>query len=204
MSFTSGCSPKNLGFLDFMEDIYDVSVACSTTTYIWGGFTIDVFEGRFLREHSDLDGFTIHMIEVLDDLIASYLQKGYEVTFLEDIHMLQVRKGQWHASFNSLSLDGPIAMWKHIGEKGCVYFPKEWLDASPRNFYGKKVYTSGIRFEYAIKTKQNLLCPDSERRKREKDVAAIRYLEDALVSEKIDTENLHDQIWSHNTYWDHS
>ena len=43
-------SPHNQHYLTFLKDIYEVSKACATVTYIWGGFTIDILEGRFLMD----------------------------------------------------------------------------------------------------------------------------------------------------------
>ena len=34
-------SPHNQQYLTFLKDIYEVSNACATVTYIWGGFTSD-------------------------------------------------------------------------------------------------------------------------------------------------------------------
>jgi len=48
-------SSHNQHYLTFLKDIYEVSNACATVTYIWGGFTIDILEGRFLRKHHDLE-----------------------------------------------------------------------------------------------------------------------------------------------------
>lgn len=47
--------------------------------------------------------------------------------------MLEIRKGNQHASFNPLDRDGNVAMWRHIGDQGTVYFPYSWLDSTSRN-----------------------------------------------------------------------
>jgi hypothetical protein len=70
-------SANNRRYLAFLRHIYEVSNACSTTTYIWGGFTIDVLEGRFLREHHDLDGSTLNLLDVRHDLAALCEERGY-------------------------------------------------------------------------------------------------------------------------------
>jgi hypothetical protein len=75
------------------------------------------------------------------------------------------------------------------------------LDDTPRSFYNKNVYTSGVKFEYAIKTKASLLSPEPERPLREKGRDAIRYLENVLEIEAIDKKDLHDKISSYNPYW---
>ncbi len=77
-------SVGNQHYLAFLRDIYEVSNACSTTTYIWGGFTIDILEGRFLRDHGDLDGFTLNLLDVLQDMTELYEARGYAATFRTD------------------------------------------------------------------------------------------------------------------------
>lgn len=69
-------------------------------------------------------------------------------------------------------MDDNIAEWKHIGNDGSVFFPADWLDKTPRDFYGIKVLTSGIRFEYAIKTKVKMLTPEWEVFLMKSDIAA--------------------------------
>jgi len=183
--YTGGnISDSNLGYLQMMRDVYEVSAACFTKTYIWGGFVIDIFEGKFLREHGDLDGFVENMMSVLERLIIEYESRGYHTDFRKDINMLEIRKGNQHAAFNPLDVDGTVAMWRHIGDQGTVYFPYGWLDKNPRSFYNAKVYTSGLCFEYGFRKIVHLLNP--EWNEREKDRIARGYLENKIKEEGID------------------
>jgi len=127
-------SQRNLSYLEFMKDIFEVSAACNVKTYIWGGFTIDIFEGMFLREHGDLDCFVENMMQVLDQLMPEYKNRGYHTEFISDFNMLKILKGEQHAAFNPLDIDGTVAMWRHIGDQGTVYFPYDWLDKETRSF----------------------------------------------------------------------
>ena len=99
-------STNNRHYLEFMQDIYEVSLACSTTTYIWGGFTADIIEGRFLREHHDLDGFTLNLLDVLPDMTALYKSRGYDVEFNNGFDILGISRDGLHAAFNRLETDG--------------------------------------------------------------------------------------------------
>ncbi len=183
----------------FLKDIYEVSDTGATATYIWGGFTIDILEGRFLREHHDLDGFALNLLDVLDRMMALYEQKGYTTQFREDIDMLVISKGDLHAAFNRLELDGEIAMWRHIGDQGTVYFPAEWLDQAPRNFYDAKVFTAGIQLDYTLKT--NIRMTHATWNLREKDYAAIAYLDKALTARDMDPEDFLRRVWSFDPFW---
>lgn len=192
-------SKRNESYLEMIKDIYEISTSLSTKTYIWGGFTIDIFSGGMLREHGDLDAFTENMLDLLDGLMESYAGRGYRVEFWEEFHILKVSKGEVHAGFNRLDLDGDVAMWRHIGNEGTVYFPKSWLDEAPRDFYHVKAYTAGMQFEYAIKTKVQMLNPLWQ--PREKDVAAVRYLEEKLRISGIYPDDIYKWIWSYNPFW---
>ena len=192
-------SAGNRGYLAFLRDITEVSAACETTTYIWGGFTVDLLEGHFVREHHDLDGFTLNLLDVLPEMMALYTARGYAAAFRDDIDMLTIRKDGLHASFNRLEIDGPIAMWRHIGDEGTVYFPVEWLDATPREFYGVHVYSAGLELDYALKT--NIRMTHATWILREQDHVAIAALERMMAQRNLDPEDFLCHIWSFNPYW---
>ncbi len=192
-------SEKNRAYLDLIADVYEVSAAHSSRTYIWGGLTIDIFENRFLRDHHDLDGFTLNLEDISDRLATAYAKRGYQTKFDREFLILKIEKGGVHAGFNPLEISGDVARWMHIGREGSVYFPAGWLDATPRLFYGSKVYTAGIRFEYAIRTKGGMLNP--EWKPRDKDREATEYLERAIERENIRPQDIYEWIWSYNPFW---
>ncbi|MGC9394088.1 MAG: nucleotidyltransferase domain-containing protein [Anaerolineae bacterium] len=192
-------SAENHGYLSILQDIDAVSAACGTRTYIWGGFTIDILTGRFIRAHHDLDGFTQNLLDVLPEMMARYAARGYATEFRDDIDMLTIRKGDTHAAFNRLEIDGPIAMCRHIGNEGTVYFPVEWLDAAPRDFYGVNVYTAGIQLDYALKT--NIRMIHATWTLREHDHAAIAAMERMLAERALDPEDFLRHVWSFNPFW---
>ncbi|MHB1295477.1 MAG: nucleotidyltransferase domain-containing protein [Anaerolineae bacterium] len=195
MEFLEG----NQRYLGFLKDIYEVSAACGTRTYIWGGFAIDVLEGRFLREHHDLDGFTRDLLDVRERMTALFCARGYEVAFREDFDMLTIARDGLHAAFNRLEVDGETAMWRHIGDEGTVYFPLRWLDDAPRAFYAAQVYLAGVAFEYTLKTNIRML--HAEWNPREKDRVALDYLESAMARNGLDPEEELRHVWSYNPFW---
>ncbi len=192
-------TPNNQRYLDFLKDITTVSAACGTTTYIWGGVTIDIIQGRFLREHHDLDGFTLNLLDVRRSMSDLYEQRGYTVTFRDDFDILVIKKDGLHAAFNRLEIDGEVAMWRHIGNEGTVYFPVSWLDAVPRPFYDIRVYSAGLQLDYALKTHIHLIHATWE--PRDKDRIAIAHLEAALAAANLNPDIFLRQIWSYNPYW---
>jgi len=186
-------------YLAFLRDIYDVSSALDTTTYIWGGFTLDIIEGRFLREHKDLDGFTLNLLDVLDEMRTLFEKRGYATEFRDDFDMLVIRRDGLHAAFNRLEVDGPTAMWRHIGNEGTVYFPAQWLDAAPRHFYDVPVFSAGIELDYVLKT--NIRMFHAEWNFREKDLAAVAHLEKLMAEKNITPDDFLPQVWSYNPFW---
>lgn len=192
-------SPNNRRYLEFIKDIYEVSASCATTTYIWGGFTLDILKSRFPREHHDLDGFTLNLLDVLPQVTELYEDRGYETEFNRDFDILGIRKEGLHASFNRLESDGDTAMWRHIGNEGTVYFPMDWLDKIARDFYGTRVFLAGAKLEYCLKT--NIRIFNAEWVSRDKDNEIIKRLEEILAAEKSDPEEFLTQIWSYNPFW---
>lgn len=192
-------SPSNQAYLGFLRDIAEVSRACETVTYIWGGMTVDLLAGRFLREHHDLDGFTLNLLDVRDGLMARYGGLGYGVEWRDDIDMLVIRRDGLHAAFNRLEIDGETAMWRHVGREGTVYFPAAWLDAAPRAFYGAEVVCAGAQLDYTLKTCIRLTHATWE--PRDKDRAAIPHLERALAARGLDPEVFLREIWAYTPFW---
>jgi hypothetical protein len=113
--------------------------------------------------------------------------------------MLEISKGNQHASLNVLEVDSYVAMWKHIGDQGIIYFPFNWLDETPYDFFNVKVYTSGLRFEYALRKIMKYLNP--EWNERDKDKIAKEYLETRIIEENLDSKAILKCIWSYNPFW---
>jgi len=166
----------NQKYIAIMQDIYDVSAELGLKSFVWGGFAVDILHGAFTREHSDLDCFTENLVENLDALTKKYKSLGYVVNYYEELWMLEIRKGDIHAAFNTVkNIDG-IAHWHHAGAHGTLFFPYEWLDDKPRNFYGTQVYTCGIEVAYIIRMVH------AEWSSRDKDKADIEILTQLVKS----------------------
>ncbi len=189
----------NIQILEFLSDITEVSTACGTTSYIWGGLTVDLYQGRFLRKHHDIDAFTLNLLDVRDEMMRLYQLRGYTTKFIERFDMMVIRRGGLHAAFNRLEVVGQLAMWRHIGNEGTVYFPTSWLDQRPRVFKGVSVYSAGIKLDYVFKTKIRMF--NAQWCLREQDHMAIQQLEDIMQSEHIIPEQFLQQIWSYNPFW---
>lgn len=192
-------SPSNRVQLALLRDIYEVSHLCGTRTYIWAGLVRDIVSGHFLRDHGDVDGFTLNLWQLRDDLETLYRQRGYAVSYLNNVQFMCIERDGVHATFNRLEVDGETAPWRHIGDQGTVYFPRQWLSDMPLQFYDTPVLISGIEFEYAIKTHPQLLSPTWHG--RDKDIEAIAWLSERLAERQIAPEDVLRHIWSYNPFW---
>ena len=186
--------------LELIKNIYEVSKNFGLKTFFWGGFAVDILHGKLTREHSDIDCFTENLVENKDKLIAEYESRGYTLGFyLDDFWMLEIKKDDVHATFNTVkNIDG-IANWHHAGSHGTVFFPYEWLDKEPTNFYGSYVYTFGAEMAYLLKTNVRLI--SAEWQLRDKDRADIAVLEQILLSKGINKDEIIKKVWSHNPFW---
>jgi hypothetical protein len=190
---------KDRAHIDMMRDVFEVSSAHGLKSYVWGGFCVDILRGDWTRAHGDLDLFCENLVDHLDALRAAYEARGYETKYLPDFWMLQIRKGGVHAGFNMVrNVDG-IAHWHHIGIHGAVFFPFEWLDETPTDFFGAKVYTVGLRLACALKAHPRLLSP--EWTGREKDRADFAVLAELLRGQGIESADFMEHVWAHNPFW---
>lgn len=185
--------------LQVLKDIFEVSCSCSTKTWIWGGFVIDIFEGYFLREHHDIDCFSLNLLDVKNGMDTLFKQRGYTTEYLSDFDMFKIDLHGIKAAFNRLENDKDVAMWRHIGNEGTLFFPMAWLNKTPINFYNIPTLVSGLEFEYVIKANVKLLSPIWDLRKQ--DIKALEYLTRMLKLRNMSSDDLLKQVWSDNPYW---
>jgi hypothetical protein len=189
----------NQRYLAVINDIYAVSTDLGLKSYVWGGFAVDILNGEFTRGHDDLNCFAENLDENIEELTARYEALGYEAQYLPDFWMLIIKKGDTHATFTSVrNVDG-IAHWYHAGPRGTVFFPYDWMDKEPHDFYGVKAYTFGIEMAYTLKNNVRLINPEWQN--REKDKADITILDKIISARGIDKLQLLKSVWSHNPYW---
>ena len=90
-------------------------------------------------------------------------------------------------------------MWRHIGNEGTIYFPRNWLSDTFHNFYDIRVWVSGAELEYSIKANVKLLSPIWEL--RQKDIIPLEYWINVLKEQNVNPENILHEIWCDNPYW---
>jgi hypothetical protein len=186
-------------YLELIEDIFQISEKCNTKTFIWGGFVHDILAGHFIRNHHDLDGFTLDLWELIDEIGFLFEEKGYSITLLPDVKLLRVEKGKIHAVFNGLKFDGSSAFWFHGGDEGILSFPKHWLSNSPTRFYSTQAYISGVEFEYLVKSYPYLLDPNWKCRNHDLDFK--KWLKNRIDIKEFNRILDKGMVWCDNPYW---
>jgi hypothetical protein len=139
------------------------------------------------------------MMDVKERMDAQFILKGYVTEFIKSTDMYTVHYQGLHAAFNRLEIENDTAIWRHIGDKGTVYFPVGWLQDTPLNFYDSPVYVSGPEFEYSIKAKVSLLSPEWQL--RDTDKQALEYYRNTIKKRNTTPESILTHVWSDNPYW---
>jgi hypothetical protein len=187
--------------IQYLEDIIVFSNELNIKSYVWGGFVQDIIEGKFLREHKDIDIFIENMDTNINSLMDKLKNKEYNCSYATNMQMLKLAKNNVRAVLNPIIYNKNVANWKHIGDQGFICFPKDWLDTEYRTFYDVKILTSGIKFEYCVRKIIKYMNPIWTNKIRDKDNVANEYYKSKLLENNIEPEQLLEKIWGYNPYW---
>ena len=170
-----------------MRLVETISNNANTTSYIWGGFTIDVYLGCIIREHHDLDYLTVNLATKHTQISQLFNSYGWETK--------KVINGDLKATKNDIEIHlgniqiNEVVTWTHNGNLGAISFPNHWLNSNPVNFLDVKVHVVEPEFEYAIKNNPHLLNPSWQ--PREKDLEARQHLKKILEMRHVKMSILH-------------
>lgn len=172
--------------LEAMAFVEAVSARLGTTSYIWGGFSLDIYEGQFLREHNDIDYLTLNLLPLRPQFIEAFKQTDWQVKVVinEDV---TARKNGVKLHLGNVRLGNQVT-WTHNGEEGVLTFPLDWLSKEAHKFCGVKVHVVEPHFEYVVKHYPALLNPNWV--PRDKDLAARQKLSEILLGKTIDINDL--------------
>ncbi len=176
--------------LSAMKLVETFSKNLKTVSWIWGGFTIDIYENRFVREHDDLDYLTLNFHSLLPQFSELFAGSGWQVNVLENGD-LRVKQEGIKIQLGHVELSDK-ARWTHNGEKGSIWFPSQWLDSKPVNFCGIEVHVVKPEFQCAMIERPQMLNPSWKH--RDKDVSAQRYLRNYIEGEGLALQVLLEQV----------
>jgi hypothetical protein len=188
MSLSAG-SQRQLAAMGLVER---VSRSLKTTSWIWGGFTTDIYMGRILREHDDLDYLTLNLQLLKGRFEKIFSDYGWQTENLENGD-LRLKKDGVKVHLGNVELD-QVARWRHNGERGSLLFPVLWLNPDGIEFYELDLHVVTPELQYVLKEHPELLNPDWLG--REKDVLEREYLRDILIKKGIDVCSLYKSVTS--------
>lgn len=167
---------KDQKSLAAMRLVESVSQSLKTTSWIWGGFTTDIYMGRILREHHDLDYLTLNLHLLKGKFKEAFAGYGWQTEDLENGD-LRLTKDDVKIHLGNVEL-GETARWTHNGDKGSLLFPVSWLNWNVIEFYGIGLHVVAPELQYVLKERPELLNPDWLI--RDKDILDREYLRDIL------------------------
>jgi hypothetical protein len=178
--------------LEAMRLVENVSGSLKTVSWIWGGYTTDIYMGRILREHDDVDYLTLNLKRWKSRFAEAFLGHGWRAEDAENGDLKLKQDGiKIHLGHVEL---GETARWTHNGEKGSLLFPVSWLRPEVIPFCGMELHVIAAEFQYVLKECPELLNPDWDG--REKDILEKEYLRDILLKKGIDLCLLHELVHS--------
>ena len=115
---------------------------------------------------------------------------GWQTSLLENGDL----KAEWesvkiHLGHVELS---NTARWTHNGDKGSLWFPRDWLNSKLLNFCGVEIHAAALEFQYVLMERPQLLNPAW--RYREKDILARTYLKKWINEKEISPIALFEQV----------
>jgi hypothetical protein len=179
-------SKKNRANFAAMTLVERISVDIETISWLWGGLVVDVHNGKFLREHNDLDYLTKDLHQLKSQFSRSFLELGWETENLENGD-LRCEKDDVKIHFGHVVFSENVK-WTHNGEKGSLVFPVSWLPIKATAFYETNVHVVLPELQYVLKTHPQLLNPEWQT--RNKDISDLKVLEQILTKRGVEISTL--------------
>lgn len=177
--------------LSVMELVEAYSRKLETVSWIWGGFTIDIYENRMLREHDDLDYLTFNLHSLIPQFSDLFASCGWQAKILENGDLKLIREGiKVHLGHVEIADN---ARWTHDGDKGSIWFPSDWLNFQSVEFCGIEIHVVKPEFQYVMIERPQMLNPDWKL--RDKDIVAQEYLRNNFESKGINLYTLLEQVY---------
>ncbi len=185
-------SERNQKHLGAMRLVENVSGSLNAVSWIWGGFTADVYVGRILRDHDDLDCLTSNLHALKPKFTETFLSDGWQSKNLINGD-LKLKKDGIQVHLGNVEL-GETAKWTHNGERGSLLFPVSWLGFDLVEFSGMELHVIAPELQYVLEEPPELLTPDWVL--REKDIIEKEYLQGILIRRGINIHSLHKLVIS--------
>ena len=77
-------SERNQTHLDAMRLVEHVSQSLGTISWVWGGYTADIYMDRILREHDDVDYLTLNLHPLQSKIVEMFISHGWQTKNLSN------------------------------------------------------------------------------------------------------------------------
>jgi len=178
-------------YLAALQHLNVFSKVIGVKSYIFGGLTLDIWAGKLLRPHGDIDCLTENLHTHEQQFRRLFLQAGYQTKHLSNKDFLAI-KNKVEVHLGHVTIQQGRIEWTHNGDIESIFFPQTWLNKKAHDFYELKTYTVKPEFEYVIKSNPALMNPAWKPRK--KDLKAIRELAKILQKQNVDLPSLQEQV----------
>jgi len=173
-----------------MAQVETVSNSLHTTSWVWGGLMVDIYQGHFLREHHDIDYLTRDLYKLSKPLKELYQNLGWQVQHVANGDLMLTRERiEVHLGNVTFSEE---ACWTHNGELGSIYFPVVWINGQPKEFLNLAIHVVEPELQFVLLTDPKLLNPKWV--PREKDIAARIFLRALLEAKKVRLADLRNLV----------
>lgn len=172
--------------LSAMALVEQVSIILGTTSYLWGGCALDVYQGHILRAHSDLDYLTEDLYTHFSRFVEQFEQRGCVTKKLRNGD-LSVRGWGLPIHLGNIGVEEQVT-WTHNGTQASLRFPLRWLDSQPIRFCGVDVHVVQPELEYVLKSQPALL--NTQWQPRQQDIDAQNWLRMELERRGVDVAAL--------------
>lgn len=179
-------------YLNTLNELQETARDLGTTTYIWAGLVRDIYRGRLLRRHDDIDCLTVNLLLLKPAFCARLTTAGWQIKELENGDLSAKRNGE-KIHMGNVTRENGLIVWTHNGTRGCIKFPAEWLPNEPVDFYGQPVFVVAPEFEYILKSHPELMLRFNS---RPKDIEAKEYFEALLRSRGVNIKSLIQRVLS--------
>ena len=164
-----------------MKLVEEISTSLHTTSWVWGGLTMDIYQGCLLRDHHDVDYLTLHLHDLKEPLTGAFLTNGCQAWRLDNGD-LKLKKEDIEIQLGHITFSNEVR-WTHNGELGSLFFPLEWLNQQSRRFCEIDLHVVAPEFQYIILFHPTLL--NSKWIPREKDVTSMASLKSILEAKGV-------------------
>jgi hypothetical protein len=109
---------------------------------------MDVYQGRFLREHHDLDYLTLELGKYNRPLTEFFQNSGWQVQPLVNGD-LKLINDEIEIQLGNVIIAGE-ACWTHNGRLGSLFFPLAWLNDQSKKFYDIEIHVVEPELQYVL------------------------------------------------------